>query len=61
MESSEVSDFRQYILEASWNDAEASLMRLGVTSEEGLWVNTTSFAAMLCGSDFILDTRKHDF
>lgn len=38
MEAPEVSEFRRHILEASWNDAEAVLMRLGVTDTEGLWV-----------------------
>lgn len=51
MESSEVSDFRQYILDASWNDAEASLVRLGVANEEGLWVNIASCVTMFCRSD----------
>ena len=38
MEAQEVSEFRQYILEASWSDAEDALMRLGVTDSDGLWV-----------------------
>lgn len=40
MEAPEVSDFRQYILDASWTNAETALMRLGVTDDEGLWVKT---------------------
>ncbi|KAF9469272.1 WD40 repeat-like protein, partial [Collybia nuda] len=37
METSEVSDFREYILDGSWSKAEAALMRLGVSDDEGLW------------------------
>jgi len=39
MESLEVSDFRQYVLDGSWAKAEAALTRLSVSDEEGLWVN----------------------
>lgn len=39
MESPEVSEFRQCILDGAWNSAEAALMRLGVTDDEGLWVS----------------------
>ena len=38
MEAPEVSEFRQYILDADWSAAEAALVRLGVTEDEGLWV-----------------------
>jgi hypothetical protein len=38
MEASEVSEFRKYILEASWGSAEDALTRLGVTDSDGLWV-----------------------
>jgi len=38
MESPEVSQFRQYILDGMWSKAEAALMRLGVQEDEGLWV-----------------------
>jgi hypothetical protein len=37
METPEVSDFRQYILEARWSKAENALQRLGVQDREGLW------------------------
>ncbi|KAF8226747.1 WD40 repeat-like protein [Tricholoma matsutake] len=37
MEEAEVSDFRQYILDGSWGKAEATLMHLAVSDEEGLW------------------------
>ena len=40
MESSEVSQFRQLILDGLWSKAEAALMRLGVDEEEGLWVGS---------------------
>jgi WD repeat-containing protein 26 len=39
MEAPEVSEFRQYILDANWVDAEAALIRLGVTENEGLWAS----------------------
>jgi len=38
MESPEVSQFRQFILNGMWAKAEAALERLGVDDEEGLWV-----------------------
>lgn len=38
MESPEVSQFRQFILNGMWAKAEAALERLGVEQEEGLWV-----------------------
>jgi hypothetical protein len=38
MEAPEVTQFRRYILGASWSDAEDSLTRLGVTEADGLWV-----------------------
>ncbi|KAF8077731.1 WD40 repeat-like protein [Lyophyllum atratum] len=37
MEEPEVYDFRQYILDGSWTKAEAALMRLGVSEDDGLW------------------------
>ncbi|KAF8965302.1 WD40 repeat-like protein [Flammula alnicola] len=36
MESPEVSQFRQYILDGMWSKAEAALVRLGVEQDEGL-------------------------
>lgn len=39
MESSEVSEFRQCILDGAWDSAEAALMRLGVADDDGLWVS----------------------
>jgi hypothetical protein len=39
MESAQVSDFREYILEGDWRSAEAALISLGVTEDDGLWVN----------------------
>lgn len=39
MESSEVSEFRQCILNGAWDSAEAALMRLGVADDDGLWVS----------------------
>ena len=38
METPEVSQFRQFILNGMWAKAEAALERLGVEEEEGLWV-----------------------
>ena len=43
MEAPEVSEFRLYILEARWNEAEAALIRLGVTEDGGLWVISFGF------------------
>lgn len=40
MESPEVSQFRQLILDGLWSKAEAALIRLGVDEEEGLWVRS---------------------
>ncbi|KAG6856377.1 hypothetical protein H0H87_005142 [Tephrocybe sp. NHM501043] len=37
MEEPEVADFRQCIMDGSWTKAEAALMRLGVTNDDGLW------------------------
>ena len=41
METPEVAEFRRCILNASWDSAEATLVRLGVTEGEGLWVRLT--------------------
>jgi hypothetical protein len=43
MESPEVSQFRQLILDGLWSKADAALMRLGVDEEEGLWVGSAKF------------------
>ncbi|KAJ7172204.1 WD40 repeat-like protein [Mycena filopes] len=37
METSEVADFRRFILEARWSKAESALHRLGVRDREALW------------------------
>ncbi|KAA1469347.1 WD40 repeat-like protein [Dentipellis sp. KUC8613] len=37
MESPEVSEFRQCILDGDWGEAEVALTRLGVSEDEGLW------------------------
>ncbi|KAK7037966.1 WD-domain-containing protein, partial [Favolaschia claudopus] len=37
METPDVTDFRQYILEARWSKAEDALHRLGVEDQESLW------------------------
>ncbi|KAI0071759.1 WD40 repeat-like protein, partial [Panus rudis PR-1116 ss-1] len=37
METHEVSDFRQCILEGAWSRAEIALERLGVAEDDGLW------------------------
>ena len=42
MESPEVAEFRQYVLGASWEQAEAALIRLGVTDEDNLMVRSPS-------------------
>jgi hypothetical protein len=41
MESPEVAEFRHYVMEASWEQAEAALVRLGVTDEDNLMVRST--------------------
>lgn len=38
MESPEVAEFRHYVMEASWEQVEAALIRLGVTDEDNLMV-----------------------
>ena len=38
MESPEVAEFRRYVMGASWEQAEAALIRLGVTDEDNLMV-----------------------
>ncbi|TFY82981.1 hypothetical protein EWM64_g1032 [Hericium alpestre] len=40
MESPEVSEFRQCILDGAWGDAEAALTRLGVSEDDGLWASS---------------------
>ncbi|TFY66673.1 hypothetical protein EVG20_g4410 [Dentipellis fragilis] len=37
MESPEVSEFRQCIIDGDWGEAEAALTRLGVSEDDGLW------------------------
>lgn len=39
METPDVSRFRQCILDGDWDSAEDTLMRLGLSEEEGLWVS----------------------
>ena len=46
MESPEVSQFRQLILDGLWPKAEAALMRLGVDEEEGLWVRSPHYSSL---------------
>lgn len=38
METPDVSKFRQCILDGDWGSAEDTLVRLGLSDEEGLWV-----------------------
>ena len=51
MESPEVSQFRQLILDGLWSKAEAALMRLGVDEEEGLWVGSLHFSSLASPAD----------
>ncbi|KAI0063418.1 WD40 repeat-like protein [Artomyces pyxidatus] len=37
METPQVAEFRQCVLEGAWTDAEAALMHLGVRDDDGLW------------------------
>ena len=46
MESSEVSQFRYYILNGMWSKAESALERLGVDAQEGLLVSTVALVAV---------------
>lgn len=41
MESPEVAEFRHYVMGALWEQAEAALIRLGVTDEDNLMVRFT--------------------
>lgn len=55
MEAPEVSEFRRHILEGSWSNAEAVLMRLGVTDMGALWVNADSLLSpCYAGLQFLL-------
>jgi hypothetical protein len=47
MESPEVSSFRHYVLEASWDEAEDALITLGVTNEESLMASPI-FLSQVC-------------
>ena len=40
MESPEVAEFRRYVMDALWDQAETALIRLGVTDEDSLMVRT---------------------
>jgi hypothetical protein len=37
MEDTEVSEFRNYVLDGSWHNAETALIHLGLTDDDGLW------------------------
>ena len=55
MESPEVSQFRQLILDGMWSKAEVALLRLGVDEEEGLWVGFFYlFSLISCSSVIFL-------
>ncbi len=43
MESSDVSKFRQCVLDGAWDSADEILMRLGFVDEEALWVSRVLF------------------
>lgn len=47
METPEVAEFRRCILHASWDSAEAALMRLGVSEGEGLWVSDAEMSTAI--------------
>jgi hypothetical protein len=67
MEAPEVSEFRQYILDASWDKAEAALMHLGVTDDQGLWVsllrvnvcNSNRFVGQYQEARFLISQQKY--
>jgi hypothetical protein len=65
MESLLVSDFRGYILDGNWRSAEAALLSLGMTEDEGLWVSSTLMFASTCqqqrvqGAKFLIGQQKY--
>ena len=60
MEAQEVSNFRRYIMEGSWSNAEDSLTLLGVNGPDGLWVSI--YFNLLCSSTYyIFVIRKQSF
>ena len=58
MESQEVAEFRHHVLEASWEQAEAALVRLGVTDEDNLMVRFAVSDSFCCGSTQLLANRS---
>lgn len=52
METSDVSKFRQCILDGDWSSAEDIFVRLGLSDEDSLWVqsgpNTLSLSILNC-------------
>jgi hypothetical protein len=51
MESSEVAQFKQYILDGLWSKAEASLTRLGLKNDAKLWVRHSDIWAWIACSN----------
>jgi hypothetical protein len=51
METSDVSRFRQCILDGDWDSAEDILMRLGLSEEERLWVRCDIIFVYFCALD----------
>jgi hypothetical protein len=54
MESPEVAEFRHHVMEASWEQAEAALIRLGVTDEDNLMVRFVVSYLFCCESIHLL-------
>ena len=58
METPEVAEFRRCILNASWDSAEAALMRLGVTEDDGLWVSLVDCPPVTARPDVLWQEAK---
>ena len=65
METTDVSNFRQCILDGEWDSAEDTLLRLGLSEEEGLWVSgltRTSFSVAVMApqeAKFLISQQKY--
>lgn len=61
MESPEVAEFRHHVMEASWEQAEAALVRLGVTDEDNLMVRFIFSDLFRYESIHLLDQQESRF
>ena len=58
METPEVAEFRRCILNASWDSAEAALMRLSVTENDSLWVRLVNRPTVAARPDILWQEAK---